>query len=49
VLCSVPQAEAAEYARAIEKCMTFDLYGVPIEAEAEVGKRSWGSLYGADV
>jgi DNA polymerase-1 len=49
VLCSVPQAEAAEYARAIEKCMTFDLYGVPIEAEAEIGKRSWGSLYGADV
>jgi DNA polymerase-1 len=40
----VPQAEAAEYARAIEKCMTFDLYGVPIEAEAEIGKRSWGSL-----
>jgi DNA polymerase-1 len=29
--------------------MTFDLFGVPIEAEAEVGKRSWGSLYGADM
>jgi DNA polymerase-1 len=28
--------------------MSFDLYGVPIEAESEVGKRSWGSLYGAD-
>jgi DNA polymerase-1 len=28
--------------------MTFDLMGVPIEAEAEIGKRSWGSLYGAD-
>jgi DNA polymerase-1 len=48
VLCSVPEAEAADYARQIEQCMTFDLYGVPIEAEAEVGKRSWGSLYGAD-
>jgi DNA polymerase-1 len=48
VLCSVPQAEAAEYAKQIEKCMTFDLFGVPIEAEAEIGGRSWGSLYGAD-
>jgi DNA polymerase-1 len=48
VLCSVPQAEAAEYARTIEECMSFDLYGVPIEAESEVGQRSWGSLYGAD-
>jgi DNA polymerase-1 len=48
VLCSVPQAEAKEYARQIEQCMTFDLYGVPIEAEAEIGRRSWGSLYGAD-
>jgi DNA polymerase-1 len=49
VLCSVPEAEAKDYAREIERCMTFDLYGVPIEAEAEIGKRSWGSLYGADV
>ncbi|MFF8942862.1 DNA polymerase [Streptomyces sp. NPDC014864] len=48
VLASVPAAEASDYAREIERCMTFDLYGVPIEAEAEVGKRSWGSLYGAD-
>lgn len=48
VLASVPQAEAAEYARAIERCMTFDLYGVPIVADAEIGDRSWGSLYGAD-
>jgi DNA polymerase-1 len=48
VLCSVPEREAQEYAQAIEKCMTFDLYGVPIEAEAEIGQRSWGSLYGAD-
>lgn len=49
VLASVPQGEAAELAQAIEGCMTFDLMGVPIEAEAEVGKRSWGSLYGAEV
>jgi DNA polymerase-1 len=49
VLCSVPEAEASDYAREIERCMTFDLYGVPIEAEAEIGKRSWGSLYGADI
>ncbi|MGW5639613.1 DNA polymerase [Streptomyces sp. NPDC003832] len=47
VLASVPAAESADLAREIERCMTFDLYGVPIEAEAEVGKRSWGSLYGA--
>jgi DNA polymerase-1 len=49
VLASVPQAEAQDIARAIESCMTFDLFGVPIEAEAEIGRRSWGSLYGADV
>jgi DNA polymerase-1 len=48
VLCSVPQAEAGAFAQSIEECMTFDLYGVPIEAEAEIGGRSWGSLYGAD-
>jgi DNA polymerase-1 len=48
VLCSVPKAEAAEYARTVEQCMSFDLYGVPIEAESEIGQRSWGSLYGAD-
>ncbi|MEU0245148.1 DNA polymerase [Streptomyces sp. NPDC006235] len=45
VLASVPQAEAQDMAKAIERCMTFDLFGVPIEAEAEIGKRSWGSLY----
>jgi DNA polymerase-1 len=48
VLCSVPEAEASDYAKTIEECMTFDLYGVPIDAEAEIGRRSWGSLYGAD-
>ncbi len=28
--------------------MTWTLYGVPIEADAEIGGRSWGSLYGAN-
>ncbi|AUG87305.1 DNA polymerase I [Streptomyces phage Rowa] len=49
VLASAPERDAKDIARTIEQCMTFDLFGVPIEAEAEVGKRSWGSLYGADV
>ncbi|MGW2591684.1 DNA polymerase [Streptomyces sp. NPDC001515] len=48
VLASVPAAEAEDYARRIKECMTFDLYGVPIVADADIGKRSWGSLYGAD-
>ena len=48
VLVSAPAGEAAEIAREIERCMTFNLFGVPIAAEAEIGKRSWGSLYGAD-
>jgi len=49
VLASVPEREAADYAREIERCMTFDLFGVPIVADSEIGKRSWGSLYGAAV
>src|SRR5690606_25125698 len=49
VLASVPRGEAEDLAREIERCMTFDLYGVPIEAEAEIGQRSWGSLYGAEL
>jgi DNA polymerase-1 len=49
VLASAPKADAADIAPTIQECMTFDLFGVPIEAEAEIGLRSWGSLYGADV
>jgi DNA polymerase-1 len=49
VLCSVPEAEAGAFAESIKECMTFDLFDVPIEADAEIGKRSWGSLYGAEV
>ncbi|MFI0262062.1 DNA polymerase [Streptomyces sp. NPDC017056] len=48
LLASVPREDAAEIAREFERCMTMDLYGVPIVAEAEIGGRSWGSLYGAD-
>ncbi|OKH90458.1 DNA polymerase [Streptomyces uncialis] len=49
ILASVPAGEAEEYARAFEKAMTVDLFGVPIVSAADVGGRSWGSLYGADV
>lgn len=45
MLASVPASEARDFAREFEKCMTFDLLGVPIAAEAEIGGRSWGSLY----
>ncbi|MFE5901104.1 DNA polymerase [Streptomyces sp. NPDC056488] len=48
LLASVPQRDAAEIAREFERCMSMDLYGVPIVADAEIGGRSWGSLYGAD-
>ncbi|MFC9739174.1 DNA polymerase [Streptomyces noursei] len=48
VLASAPASDAEEIAREFEKCMTFDLFGVPIESKADIGKRSWGSLYGAD-
>ncbi|MBZ4319551.1 DNA polymerase [Streptomyces huiliensis] len=48
ILASAPAREAREIAHEFERCMTFPLYGVPIVAEAEVGGRSWGSLYGAD-
>ncbi|MEU7584448.1 DNA polymerase [Streptomyces sp. NPDC041068] len=48
LLASAPKKEAAEIAREFERCMTWPLYGVPIEAGAEIGGRSWGSLYGAD-
>lgn len=47
-LLSAPREDAQDVARAVEDAMTFDLYGVPITAGAEVGGRSWGSLYGAD-
>ncbi|MFE4860783.1 DNA polymerase [Streptomyces sp. NPDC056670] len=48
LLASAPAKEAEEIAREFQRCMTWTLYGVPIEAEVEIGGRSWGSLYGAD-
>jgi DNA polymerase-1 len=48
VLASVPANEATDYAREIERCMRMHLGGVAIDAEAEIGRRSWGSLYGAE-
>lgn len=47
-IASVPADEAEEIGREIEKCMSFDLFGVPIAAEAEIFGRSWGSGYGAE-
>ncbi|MET8706509.1 DNA polymerase [Streptomyces californicus] len=48
LLASAPAKDAEEIAREFKRCMTWTLYGVPIEADAEIGGRSWGSLYGAD-
>ncbi|MGW3674656.1 DNA polymerase [Streptomyces sp. NPDC005166] len=48
VVASVPKAEAKDFAREFERCMSMDLYGVPVTADAVIGGRSWGSLYGAD-
>ncbi|MFJ9646710.1 DNA polymerase [Streptomyces sp. NPDC101206] len=48
LLASAPAADAQEVAREFEKAMTMSLFGVPIVATADVGRRSWGSLYGAD-
>ncbi|MGW1839826.1 DNA polymerase [Streptomyces sp. NPDC002067] len=47
LLASVPRESAKDIAREFERCMTWDLFGVPIDAGAEIGGRSWGSLYGA--
>jgi DNA polymerase-1 len=53
LLVQVPAADAAELAKEIEDTMTRTLGGTPdmaevtFRAEAEVGGRSWGSLYGA--
>jgi DNA polymerase-1 len=48
VVGSAPAADAQDIVREIERCMTFDLFGVPIVAGGEIKGRSWGSLYGAD-
>ncbi|MGW0929583.1 DNA polymerase [Streptomyces sp. NPDC002644] len=48
LVASAPRGEARDFARELEECMTMELGGVPITAGAEIGQRSWGSLYGAD-
>ena len=48
VLASVPEANAEKAAAKIGKLMAEDFKGVFIGTDSEVGKRSWGSLYGAD-
>ncbi|CAD80134.1 DNA polymerase [Streptomyces phage phiBT1] len=49
IVFSAPKSDAQDIAREFERCMTMDLFGVPVVAEADLGGRSWGSLYGADV
>jgi DNA polymerase-1 len=49
IVFSAPKSDAKDIAREFERCMTMDLYGVPVVAAADLGGRSWGSLYGADV
>jgi DNA polymerase-1 len=48
VLASVPEAKAAWGAREIGRVMQEEMGPVHIGTDAEVGGRSWGSLYGAD-
>ncbi|WP_326792019.1 DNA polymerase [Streptomyces sp. NBC_00841] len=45
VLATAPAADAQDIAREIQRCMTFQLDGVPIEADPDIAGRSWGSLY----
>ncbi|QNE74021.1 DNA polymerase [Streptomyces finlayi] len=47
IVFSAPKSDAKDIAREFERCMTMDLYGVPVTAEADLGAHSWGSLYGA--
>jgi len=48
VIASAPEREAEEIARAIGECMTFNLFGVPIDSDPDVSGQSWGSLYMKD-
>jgi DNA polymerase-1 len=48
IVFSAPKSDVKDVAREFERCMTMDVFGVPVVAEAEIGGRSWGSLYGAD-
>lgn len=48
VLASVPAARADDAAEAIAQIMATEMRGVHIGTDAEIGGRSWGSLYGSD-
>lgn len=48
VVASVPEAKAQWGAKRIAEIMAADFRGVWVGTDAEVGKRSWGSLYSAD-
>lgn len=48
VVAFAPAGEAHDIAKAFEECMTMDLMGVPVIAEADIGGRTWGSLYMTD-
>lgn len=48
ILASAPKGDAKDVAREFKRCMTMNVLGVPIDADPEIGGRSWGSLYGAD-
>lgn len=47
ILAFAPKEDASDISREFKRCMTMSLRGVPITADAEIGGRSWGSLYGA--
>ncbi|MGL5829051.1 MAG: DNA polymerase [Angustibacter sp.] len=47
VLFQAPVEDAHEFARTAADLMTDEIRGIPLGTDAEVGSRSWGSLYGA--
>ena len=48
VLASVPEAKASWGALQIAKHMSTTFRGVEISTDADIGEKSWGSLYGSD-
>jgi DNA polymerase-1 len=48
ILCSLPERKAQWGAERIGEIMATNFKGVHIGTDAEVGGRSWGSLYGSD-
>lgn len=48
VLLSLPETKARNGAKLVADLMKTRFNGVLIDTDSEVGKRSWGSLYGAD-